>query len=247
MGGSRSAKKTAKAKQQQAFEHRRNTHKASATTQPYVGWLASWSEWLWGSDADAQANVTATNDDVTLHATAPRARLARTMAWAAARPSGVPSESDAAGPRPSDLRVLTYNILAQTYFENNPRQQATMPTRYRPQPARHAMLMAEIDSLVGETGVDGGGTVVLCLQEVEGSYLGSTLRPALVARGYQVRYLQKVGGVRAADENRRLEGVALCWRGPVDLVQCQVPRCTPDGGWAVVKGVPSTGAATSDS
>eukprot|EP01047_Picozoa_sp_COSAG01_P076202 COSAG01_NODE_13307_length_1604_cov_1.729568_2_plen_118_part_00 len=73
--------------------------------------------------------------------------------------------------------------------------------------------------------------VVLCLQEVEGSYLEALLRPALEARGYSVRYLQKVeggaarttatptggggggGGGGGAHSWRRVEGVALCWRG----------------------------------
>ena len=39
------------------------------------------------------------------------------------------------------LRVVTYNILAQAYFENNPRQQATCPPGKRGQKARHAALV----------------------------------------------------------------------------------------------------------
>jgi mRNA deadenylase 3'-5' endonuclease subunit Ccr4 len=152
------------------------------------------------------------------------------------------------------LRVITYNVLAQTYFQQNARQQATCPPALRKQPARHRLLMAELDELMAATEHSDGerqeeeaeaeaaeaeteeeeeeaeaAAVVLCLQEVEGSYLEALLRPALEARGYSVRYLQKVeggaarttatptggggGGGGGAHSWRRVEGVALCWRG----------------------------------
>jgi|EP01044_Picomonas_judraskeda_P012385 hypothetical protein len=50
------------------------------------------------------------------------------------------------------LRVVTYNILAQTYFQGNARQQATCPPAKRGQKARHALLMAELDTLIGDVG-----------------------------------------------------------------------------------------------
>ena len=112
------------------------------------------------------------------------------------------------------LRVVTYNILAQAYFENNPRQQATCPAGKRGQKARHAALMNELDLIFGDVGAPGGaGTAVLAMQEVEATYLDSLLRPALEERGFTVLFKRKVGGTEASDLNRRLEGVSLCWRG----------------------------------
>ena len=123
----------------------------------------------------------------------------------------------AAGEPP--LRVVTYNILAQTYFASNPRQQATCPPGSRGQKARHATLMHELDSMIGDVGnAVGSGTAVICLQEVEGTYLDSLLRPALVSRGYQVLFLRKNDGPGGA---QKVEGVAIAWRGDVELVEHQ--------------------------
>lgn len=117
-----------------------------------------------------------------------------------------------------DLRVVTYNILAQTYFQSNPRQQATCPPGKRGQKARHTLLMDELDNLIGDVGGSGTGTAVICMQEVEASYLESLLRPALESRGYKVLFLRKVGGTDPGDAYRQLEGVAIAWRGAAELV-----------------------------
>ena len=90
-------------------------------------------------------------------------------------------EPEPAGRGPAgELRVVSYNILAQGYFDQNERQQAPCPQHCRSQGARHSSLMVEIDTMVGAS--DGGATV-LCLQEVEQAYLEATLRPALADRG----------------------------------------------------------------
>eukprot|EP01048_Picozoa_sp_COSAG05_P015149 COSAG05_NODE_1793_length_4082_cov_2.602310_3_plen_105_part_00 len=39
------------------------------------------------------------------------------------------------------LVVVTYNILAQSYFDHNQRQRGACPAQYRSQAARHAMLV----------------------------------------------------------------------------------------------------------
>ena len=110
------------------------------------------------------------------------------------------------------LRVVTYNILAQTYFAKNPRQQASCPPHQRGQKARHAILMHELDCIIGAVGSDtnASGTAVICLQEVETSYFDSLLRPDLVSRGYETLYLQKNGG--------KVDGIAIAWRGEAQLV-----------------------------
>ena len=119
-----------------------------------------------------------------------------------------------------DLRVVTYNILAQTYFKGNPRQQATCPPGKRGQKARHSLLMDELDNLIGDVGCSGtDGTAIICMQEVEASYLDALLRPALELRGYTVLFLRKVGGTDPGDAYRQVEGVAVAWRGPAELVE----------------------------
>jgi mRNA deadenylase 3'-5' endonuclease subunit Ccr4 len=118
-----------------------------------------------------------------------------------------------------ELRVVTYNILAQTYFQSNPRQQATCPPGNRGQKARHTMLMDELDNLIGDVGGSGTGTAVICMQEVEASYLDMLLRPALESRGYTVLFLRKVGGKNPGDAYRQLEGIAIAWRGAAELVE----------------------------
>lgn len=121
-----------------------------------------------------------------------------------------------------ELRVVTYNILAQTYFQGNPRQQATCPPGKRGQKARHALLMDELDNLIGDVGSQGStGSAVICMQEVEACYLDTLLRPALASRGYTVLFLRKVGGKDPCDAYRQVEGVAIAWRGAAELVEHQ--------------------------
>ena len=97
-------------------------------------------------------------------------------------PAPAPAPEQAGQGPAGELRVVSYNILAQSYFDQNERQQAPCPQHCRSQGARHSSLMVEIDTMVGASDDDGGATV-LCLQEVEEAYLEATLRPALADRG----------------------------------------------------------------
>ena len=73
--------------------------------------------------------------------------------------------------------------------------------------------MEEIEALTSnrhphQRGASWRPAALLCLQEVEEAYLEATLRPALLAAGWE-RVLFACRG----KDNFGVEGVALCWRG----------------------------------
>jgi hypothetical protein len=126
-------------------------------------------------------------------------------AGTAPEPEPEPGAGDGAGhERGIPLVVVSYNILCQPYFEQNPRQRGACPGQCRSQGARHHALMAEIETLTADAGV----TAVLCLQEVEEGYLCATLRGALQQRGWELLFAPR----RERQGGGVVEGVAVCWR-----------------------------------
>ena len=88
-------------------------------------------------------------------------------------------------PPRGNVRICSYNILAQQYAEQNPFLYTHLTDGHEDLlswATRWPKIMGEITTLQPD---------VLCLQEVESCHFQSAIRPYLEANGYEVQYYQK--------------------------------------------------------